>query len=90
MMCLILHRFDDTSLNNNIDVVNELMSAVTGTYTNVHLLRHDVTQAEFTEYGNNNNLGTAKFALEIKRDIWCEIHGIGVRFLAARETEYVK
>ena len=57
-------------LNNNIEVVNELMSAVTGTYTNVHLLRHDVTQAELTKYGLQfNNRGIAKFALKIKRDI---------------------
>ena len=69
IMCQILHRFDKTHLNNKI-VVNKLMSEVIGKYRNVHLLRHDVIQADFKKDGLHfNNRGIAKFALEIKRVI---------------------
>ena len=70
MMCQIPHRFDKIHLNYKIDVVNKLMSEVIGKYRNVHLLKHDVIQADFKKGGLHfNNRGVAKFALEIKRVI---------------------
>ena len=39
-------------------------------YRNVHLLKHDVVQADFKKDGLHfNDRGIAKFALEIKRAI---------------------
>ena len=70
IMCQIPRRFDKIHLNNKIDVVNKLMSEVIEKYRNVHLLRHDVIQADFKKDGLHfNNRGIAKFALEIKRVI---------------------
>ena len=67
IMCQIPHRFDKIHLNNKIDVVNQLISEVIGKYRNVHLLKHDVIQADFKKDGLHfNNRGIAKFALEIK------------------------
>ena len=46
------------------------MLDVIGKYRNMHLLKHDVVQADFKKDGlQSNDRGIAKFALEIKRMI---------------------
>ena len=70
IMCQIPHLFGKTHLNHKIDAVNKLMLDVIGKYRNVHLLKHDVVQADFKKDGLHfNDRGIAKFALEIKRMI---------------------
>ena len=70
IICQIPHRFDKTHLNHKIDAVNKLILDVIGKYRSIHLLTHDVVQADLKKDGLHfNDRGIAKFALEIKYTI---------------------